>query len=632
MGATISAYFNREGTYVAIFKFPEVKPYREAASSTTDEYVSNILGSQVATLINNAVARLQPKRVILAGLTDAQKTFCGFIPENRKVEIRNIDEIDSKLRFLKSKFRGTLICSEENLLVGLSDAKRSKTKLRVEKELSYSPTNAKRSQASGVVVIEAEDDISSIIAINYAFAINADVVFVKPLSRREAYEVKRDLYRWKQPDATAQREEVNQIIKDRLHGVDFEPYKFATFFTEGLPYGLFLKNRLPISYVRRSMKEDFFIFDNILYENLDSFEAAVVFSPEEFDEEETTDVINSLSKSGFLVKPLLNQTATVRNFGYYAEHYPYDILHICSHGGEIDGYRVTEHFTDRAAKDHTVEYDEVVGFDHVPDEKMVHVTRKVIFRRLDGFVWMSPELKAYNLPQYVFEDMRKALFDGRLTKQSATRKRVKEPIASSCHVKCYDGIHQGMFWAVASHSSPFIFNNTCSSWDDISLFFISGGSRGYIGTLWSINNSTAKAAAEHFYKSLFGRPILDSVFSTITSIGQSSDADIYAYWGLHFSTLQKPAQNGIRKVPRELAKAAMRWCQKIMTTKISEVKENSARNLEFVLSELYTSSDQDCISKVQNIISKSPQIKEALAMKKRTLEWTDRGFLPLEVR
>ena len=331
-----------------------------------------------------------------------------------------------------------------------------------------------------------------------------------------------------------------------------------------------------------------------------------------------------------LVKSIPNKRATVRNFGCYAEHYPYDILHICSHGGEIDGYRVTEHFSDRNGKDHTVEYDEIVGFDHVTAEKMVHVTRKVIFRQFDGYVWMSSELKAQNFPQYIFEDMRKALFDGKLTRESATRRRIEEPIASSCHVKCYDGIHQGMFWAVASHSSPLIFNNTCSSWDEISLFFISGGSRGYIGTLWSISNSAAKQGAERFYKTLLGRPVLYSVFDMMTAIRETSDADIYVYWGLHFSTLKKPAHNGMKKVSRELARAATTWCEKIVTSRILEVKENSARILEFVLSELTASSDKDYIAKVQETISKSPEIKEALAMKKRTPEWPERGFLPVE--
>ncbi len=627
LAAVISAYFNKPDTYFALFKFPNIKPFKDDADSTTDDYISNIMGSHAATSINNAAARLKPTNIILAGLTEAQKTFCGFVPHLRRIDIDHLEEVESKLAFLRTEFDGTLTCQKSHVIPALLEAKQRRKRLVVNDAVAERPYTFRLDDTSGIVVIEHEEDISTVIAINYSLSIGATTLLIPPIDNSRLYDVEAKVRNWKEQQSSKDQADVEMLIKDRIGGIDFSRFNFATFFTEGIPYSLYLSDKLPVSYVRRSLGEDLFIFNNIIYQHLDSFEAAVVFSPEEFDEEETEDVIRQLSSTGFIVKGLVGKRATVGAFGHYAEHYPYDVLHICSHGGETDGYRVTDNFTDRNGNEHTVEYDEIVGFAPSPSTKKVQVIRKAIFRRFDGCGWRSPELNAKNLPQYVFEDMRKALFDGSIGRNASNRTRISAPIPTSCHIKCYDSIHQGMFWTLASHSSPLIFNNTCSSWNEISLFFISVGCRGYIGTLWSIGNSIAKQSGEHFYRTLFTGTILDAVFSMTTSIRESRDADIYVYWGLHFSSVKKPSGNGKAKVLRELMRAATVWIEKIATTKFLEVKENSVEILRFILSELKSSYGERSISTLEKTIAKNPNIKEALETKARTVGWIERGVV-----
>ena len=627
LGAVISAYFNKPGTYFALFKFPDVKAFKEDADSTTDDYISNILGGHAATSINNAVARLRPEKIILAGLTEAQKSFCKFVPHQRRIDISNLEEVEAKLAYLRTQFDGTLTCQKSHIAPALLKAKQKQKRLIADDAVSEVDFAFDLKDTSGIVVIECKEDISSIIAINYSLSVGAATVLIPPIDKSLIHDVETKIRNWKEKQSVKDQVGVEMIIKDRIGGIDFNQFKFATFFTEGIPYGLYLKNSLPVSYVRRSLKEDLFIFNNIVYEHLDSFEAAVVFSPEEFEEEETEEVIAQLSSNGFIVKELVGKRATVGAFAYHAEHYPYDLMHICSHGGETDGYRVIEKFTDRDGNEHTVEYDEIVGFAPSPDTKRVQVIRKAIFRNFDGCGWQSAELNAKNLPQYVFEDMRKALFDGSIGRKAASRTRISAPIPTSCHIKCYDSIHQGMFWTLASHSSPLIFNNTCSSWNEISLFFISVGCRGYIGTLWSIGNSIARQSAEHFYKTLFTGTILNAVFSMTTSVRESRDADIYIYWGLHFPTIRKTSGNAKTKVFRELERAATVWIEKIATTKSLEVRQNSVEILRFILSELKTTYGDKGISMLENKIANNPHIKEALEAGSRTVGWIERGVV-----
>ncbi len=79
------------------------------------------------------------------------------------------------------------------------------------------------------------------------------------------------------------------------------------------------------------------------------------------------------------------------------KEFPYDLFHICSHGGEVNGYSLMEQFHDRYGVSHTIEYDEVVSFASSPDSKLIPVHTKQIWRKLDGLVWGSSELKEKTL-------------------------------------------------------------------------------------------------------------------------------------------------------------------------------------------------------------------------------------------
>ena len=88
----------------------------------------------------------------------------------------------------------------------------------------------------------------------------------------------------------------------------------------------------------------------------------------------------------------------------------------------------------------------------------------------------------------------------------------------SCAIACADTIHQGQFHALASYSSPIVFNNTCWSWSEVAAFFIACGARAYIGTLWEIENDAAVTAARTFYENLFSGTVL-------IGISQSREGD-----------------------------------------------------------------------------------------------------------
>src|SRR5262249_48354382 len=122
----------------------------------------------------------------------------------------------------------------------------------------------------------------------------------------------------------------------------------------------------------------------------------------------------------------------------------------------------------------------------------------------------------------------------------------------------------------------------------VAAFFLACGARGYIGTLWAIDNDAAVVAAKTFYEHLFSGPVLNAFHKALQAIAGTSSKNIYVYWGLHFTRL--PAGKGIRQghdgVRHELMYAVGLWVRKIESTKSVEVRSNSIRVLKSILREL----------------------------------------------
>jgi hypothetical protein len=382
-----------------------------------------------------------------------------------------------------------------------------------------------------------------------------------------------------------------------LRHVDFQRYEFATFFTQGVPYGLFLKNVIPFTHVWRQIDPGVFIAVNLMDdENPRAFGSSLHFSPHFFPTEETDEVIKIFAENNFIPKALVDDDATARNLSDFASYYPYDVLHICSHGGEMGGYFVVQTFKDRMGSEHKVEYYEVVQIDPV-DGKVAQLTRKMIYHRFDGHKWGSPSLN--QIPQYVFVDMNLVM---RENEEGVIRVHVNYPIAFSCHIRCRDGLHQGAFQTLSDIGRPLVFNNTCSSSHELSPIFVSAGARCYLGTLWEVGNVTAVKVAKTFYsKAMKGGDIL-SAFHEMTKLQtRKKDAHVYIMWGLHFSTIRKPPKRSDDAILGALLHSFLMWMHKITTTSDPVVARNGIHIVSFLYKQLVLNYGPDRLAKLENI-------------------------------
>ncbi len=244
-------------------------------------------------------------------------------------------------------------------------------------------------RGEGILLIENARSPDDIAAVNYAFAINADVVLVPSVDREEIRLLPRQLHDWGNDRSHETFHKVRRMISTRIKGISFPQYRFATFFTVGLPYGLIIRNVVSCSHVMKEVNCGVFIANAIIEEqNPLNFGSALLFSPRQFAREETDDLSTLLDNNNYIVKLLLGKDATVKQLENYGSHFPFDVMHICAHGGETDGYYVIQAFDDRQGDQHKLEFYEIVGFSPSVGD-MVKVERKMIFTKLDGYRWMS---------------------------------------------------------------------------------------------------------------------------------------------------------------------------------------------------------------------------------------------------
>jgi hypothetical protein len=591
LAAVVSSYLFDKESYIPLFMFPPVTAPRTDGDNRGDNYLSNCLGNDTSVLINNAWARMGGSEfLILAGLSQNQKSYLSIPKGTRIVDVTEPNDVPEKFAELDLPQRGEIRCRASEILRGLFVAQSEGKKLVIDDGASVVSEVPRKE--GGLIVVENCGDSGAVIGVNYASCVGANLLVVDAITKRQVREVHGFIQKWKESGDNAELERVKAPVRERTKGTLLSDFEFVTFFTEGLPYSLVMQNSVPCSYVHLALKPDLFVFNCIIFERLKTFHSAVVFSPVFFETEETHWLVDFFKKNSYYLRQLIGRDASFANLDFALQHFPYSVLHICSHGGEVDGWEVAEEFVDREGKAHVIEYDEVVGYDPVPDENnRIRVHRKTIFRKLDGFDWMSEELDKQNIASHVYEDMRQALYFAQKEKINADAKRKKKGrIASSCAIRCCDTIHQGELSILASHSSPFIFNNTCWSWYEVAKFLLACGARGYIGTFWAIDNDDAVIAARAFYEKVFSGTVLRAFSEALKAVSKTSSKDIYIYWGLHFSTLSRAAnaKESRSQVFAELLQAVGMWQKQLQTARSSEARRNAARVQKAVIHELNT--------------------------------------------
>jgi len=85
--------------YVCFFEFPSVEyPYTGSSDFGTDGYISRINGDRAAINIGNALAKIQPERIVLLRLTEIEKAYLAVhLPAEITIEVDSAAQLWDRL-------------------------------------------------------------------------------------------------------------------------------------------------------------------------------------------------------------------------------------------------------------------------------------------------------------------------------------------------------------------------------------------------------------------------------------------------------------------------------------------------------------------------------------------------------
>lgn len=545
LAAIVSSYLAADGKYVPFFEMPPVTLSRShILEGRPDERTySQYRADRAWVLIAKALAVLKEcEYIILVGLSTAQKSYLHLPEGVQIIEIGEPGHVDFFLSHLADPDKPFFLCHPNELLKGLQLAVEAGCRLQLDNYADTLPRS--EGNAAGCIVIENDGSAMAVIAVIYALSVQAHIIIVSPLAENEDKNIRYWLADWKNNHDRASHEKILFQITSRIGEYDLFRYEYVTFFTGGIPYTLVVGQQTSCTYVHLQHAPDHFVFNNIFYANIPGAGAALLFSPEAFaadgHREEMSDVVAVLQKMHFHIQALIGKEATVYNIAQYLVHFPADLVHICSHGGEIKGIRVRSEFIDSNGQVQSIEYDLVRSYKLTPLEEngaSVFLLENMAFPRIyNGYEVGKDDLQIQQYPPSFFIECQNAVAREETIKDEWVRDI--EYVTDSRHIECYgEQPFLAVFTSLAGGMKPIIFNNTCWSWSPVSASFLENGVRGYIGTLWGVNNNAAVDTAIAFYDRIKSIPVAQAIWEAAHSNQPAGDEDIYVFYGLHFTRL-----------------------------------------------------------------------------------------------
>ena len=584
-GAVISSYFNEDSRYFALLEAP-----RLGRPDASNEMIRR----------TNLMARIQLQIIILADVSDEiVLAFTKYVPIGKILRIKTLDEIDSILRetfgFENSE---KLPCRPSDVAIGLLTAKSQKKHLIIDVKAPAIGQLPKRQTASKkhLVVIDDNRWIAPIVAVNYAFSINANLQFFPEKDEEDIEIVYDDISNARCHHESARGSEATRSLMSQQ--MTYESYfsdnkidaDFVTFITRGIPYGYFFPD-VPSTHLFSYPDLGITLLNNFYYAHeVKETRSALLIDPDLFPknwgETETGFVSEQLKKIGVYVKELRGRDAKVYDTSLHIQWFPFDLLFICSHASRMDGKEFTIKFSDRSGADHEIVIEEAVSFgltdEGEGDQRLVEVMSFIGFVSVDGFAWKGKKEKSKgSVTKETIEDFLAIPRE----KWQVINQRDIPYVRRSTRISLADGDYQATFHALSGGELPIIFNNACVSFYEFSGRFFFAGARSYIGTLTPINTDKAKKVAQLFFSGLTPSKPLPLLLWEVQNKVFPDPADrVYVHVGTHFSNILPPQSDTVTFVSGHIKTQIGRMENKSSRENLPDVTRNIQRAVKFLSS------------------------------------------------
>ncbi|WP_144421150.1 hypothetical protein [Ahrensia marina] len=494
MAARLSCVFKRPGYYLPILDGPRM--------ARPD-------GSSEAVRRNNAIAKAGVTKIALADLTAEQHDAMTNLLPSKSILTTTSHDLNEVLR--ERPPPSVLKWGRNNIGVGLLTALRGNQLLEF---IDGAETrNAELKGREHLVVCEAGEPLSEVIAANYAFALDADLLIISEVDKDAAEGLTEELYSLYDLHGQSATDSLVQLakrVRELCPAVVPPDGGGITFFTSHIPYG-FGFPEVPSTHLKVYPDLGVSVLNGLAAGNADTtgVRFAVLVDPGQTPAPEVKAVAQSLAKRRVFVRGYPWKTANVRDITNTVELFPYDFLLFATHCGDTDGYRFTYEFNDSSGQTRRLVVDTAIGVARTNDPDMLNVMQFQRFHELDGVSWSDPKKSekievGTAVKDFVELNQAKEL-------EPVERELIPRVLGSAA-LKLADHNYIAMPRELADHGSPVIFNNACASWHQLSGRFMFAGARAYIGTLFPVTGTEAAQVAEFFVEHDEGIPLAEALW------------------------------------------------------------------------------------------------------------------------
>jgi hypothetical protein len=515
---------------------------------------------------NNAVARSKAAAVVFAGLSkESQNALAEYISGHRTIRVSSTAELARLPANGKARSGQQIVWGRDRIGIGLLKALRARSQIVFND--SASPPHNVTAKSSHLVICEQGEELSEVIAANYAYALRAGLQLIPPIPDDMADQILENfygIYDDRSVALTVKLEALKRELRKLCGPIAIPVGGSLTFVTGRLPFG-FAFPEVPSTHLFKYPDLGIAVLNGFVAEQpgTPGVRVGVLVDPET-DAPEIAVAKERLRERNIFVRGYTGPAANVRNIAQMVELYPYDLLIIAAHCGDASGQRWTYRFVDSEGIDRTLIVDVTFGIGHPNKDGLFNVTEFMTFVSLDGVDWRDPDKASKVYIGRAIVD-----FD-----EMALKRKELEPVeklevarvVGSAALKMHDHNYIAVPQALACLGYPIIINNACVSWHRLAETFTSCNARTYIGTLFPVVSMEAHAITLGLLGKHYGKPLAQALWSTQRATFGGSLRRPYVITGIYPQSLRSVRMNVPRYIAAKLAKGLTNWTRELSNT------------------------------------------------------------------
>ncbi len=456
---------------------------------------------------HNAMGRTRANVAFMAGLSDdAFNALKQSLTSRRPVTCYRISS-PSEITDPK-RDRETLRWGRDRIGVGLLKALRAGQNIAFENEPS--PYDWVTSKSNHIVVCEDGEELSQVIAANYAFALDAGLFLIPEMDKDRAEDLLEGFYKVYDRDFSLSPAEAQARLRQELLALCGSlpiPENGSITFIGKLPFG-FAYPEYPSTHLFDYPDLGCAVVNGFAAEQAGTPGTGVVVlvDPSATPAPEIQAAVDLLEPRRAFIRVYEDRAANVRDVSAMMEHFPYDLLIIATHCGDSDGFRWTYEFTDSEGIPRKLVVDLAIGVGRTDDPDILKVGQYIRFVSLDGIDWTDRTAKEKH---YVGKAIMDFMYRtrGGSTELEPVRKETVGRVVGSAAMKMSD--HNLLFaqHTIAGVGTPIVINNACLSWHRLAASMMFSGARAYLGTLYPVTSAEAAEVVTKLLDDHWSKPL-----------------------------------------------------------------------------------------------------------------------------